>query len=73
MREGFDMESSAYAAVRKYNRRARSEKWMEAYQERAMALGDVRRALRAAEMRMSLDNWVNSNAPAAVTRYSDYD
>lgn len=37
-----------------------------------MALGDVGRALRAAEMRMSLDNWLNSNAPFAVTRYGDY-
>lgn len=64
------MESSTYAAVRKYNRRARSEKWMEAYQERAI---DMRRALRAAEMRMSLHNWFNNNAPFAVTRYSDYD
>ncbi len=37
-----------------------------------MAHGDMRRALRAAEMRMSLDNWLNNNAPFAVTRYSDY-
>jgi hypothetical protein len=60
-------------AARKYNCRARSEKWMEAYQERAMARGDMRRASRAAEMRMLLDNWLNNNAPFALARYSDYD
>jgi hypothetical protein len=60
-------------AARKYNRRARSGKWMEAYQERAMARGDMRGASRAAEMRMSLDNWLNNNAPSTVKTYSDYD
>ena len=37
--------------ARKYNRRARSEEWMEAYQNRAMARRDMRRATRAAERR----------------------
>jgi hypothetical protein len=61
-------------AARKYNRRTRSEKWMEAYQERAMARGDMRGASRAAELRMLLGNWLNNNAaPIAVTRYRDYD
>ncbi len=59
--------------VRKYNRRTRSEKWMEAYQERAMARMDTRLAFRAAEMRMLLNNWLNNNAPFAVTAYSDFD
>jgi hypothetical protein len=62
--------------VTKYNRRERSEKWMEAYQERAMARRDLRSAARAAEMRMLLHNWFNNNAPSALTdltTYSDFD
>ena len=58
--------------VRKYNRRARSEKWMKTYHDRAMARGDTRRALRAADMRMSLLNWLNNNASSTLTTYSDY-
>jgi hypothetical protein len=54
--------------VRKYNRRTRNEKWIEAYQERATARGDVGRASRAAEVRMLLDDWLNNNPPSAVTR-----
>lgn len=59
--------------VRKYNRRADSEKWMEAYQARAMARGDLRGASRAAEMRMLLHHWLDTNAPFPVTTYSDID
>jgi hypothetical protein len=62
--------------VRKHNRRADSEKWMEAYQERAMARGDLRGASRAAKMRMLLHNWFDNNAPSALTdstTYSDLD
>ncbi len=58
--------------VKKYNRHARSEKWMEAYQERAMARGDTRGAFRAAEMRTLLSNWLNNNALSAVEKYSDF-
>lgn len=67
------MDVGKYNDVIKYNRRTRSEQWMEAYQERAMARGGIRRAFRAAEMRMSLNNWFNNNAPFAVTPYSDFD
>jgi hypothetical protein len=49
---------------------------MEAYQERAMARGDLRGASRAAKMRMLLHNWFDNNAPSALTdstTYSDLD
>jgi hypothetical protein len=69
----FDVESPPHMDVGKYSRPTRNKKWMEAYQERATARGDVRRASRAAEVRMLLDNWLNNNPPSAVTSYSDYD
>jgi hypothetical protein len=64
---------SSQMDVTKYNRRARSEKWMEAYQDRAMARQDLRGASRAAEMRVLLHNWLDNNAPLAVTTYRDVD
>ena len=41
-------------AAKKFNRRMRSAKWMADYQKRA---ADTRRAFRAAEMQMKLNNW----------------
>jgi ABC-type Fe3+-hydroxamate transport system substrate-binding protein len=56
-------------AAKKFNRRCRSEKWMADYQERAT---DMRRAARAAEMRMKLSNWLANNGPG-VSPYRDFD
>jgi hypothetical protein len=55
-------------AAKKFNRRIRSAKWMADYQKRAT---DTRRAFRAAEMQMKLNNWLNNNAPQVISTYGD--
>ena len=55
-------------AAKKFNRRMRSERWLADYQGRAT---DMRRASKAADMRMKLNNWLNNSAPSEMSTYGD--
>jgi hypothetical protein len=50
----------------KYNRRARSAQWACQYLERAKT---YRSASRVAALIYALEDWLNNNAPMAVTTY----
>jgi hypothetical protein len=52
----------------KYNRRARNVQWADEYLRRART---YRSASRAAALICALENWLNNNAPMAVTAYAE--
>ena len=52
----------------KYNRRVRSVLWALGYRERAKT---EHSALRAAGLVTALENWLNDDAPTALTGYKE--